>query len=129
MKKAVLSMHASEPKKPLRADRPPTEGFVTITTAILSQNEAGFWIATRRRCPRRRTGATNGNSRLLLAAAAREIGSWSAQIHEMNGTLNSGQLDTPVTICGRRTIACRAAYRETSAIRSMTEVPVKTAIR
>jgi hypothetical protein len=30
MKKAVLSIHAPEPKKPLRADRPPTEGFVTI---------------------------------------------------------------------------------------------------
>jgi hypothetical protein len=30
MKKAVLSIHEPEPKKALRADRPPTEGFVTI---------------------------------------------------------------------------------------------------
>ena len=30
MKKPVLSIDEPEPKKPLRADRPPTEGFVTI---------------------------------------------------------------------------------------------------
>jgi len=30
MKKPVLSIDEPEPKKTLRADRPPTEGFVTI---------------------------------------------------------------------------------------------------
>lgn len=30
MKKPVLSLDEPEPKKPARADRPPTEGFVTI---------------------------------------------------------------------------------------------------
>jgi hypothetical protein len=30
MKKPVLSIDEPEPKKALRADRPPTEGFVTI---------------------------------------------------------------------------------------------------
>jgi len=30
MKKPVLSIDEPEPKKSLRADRPPTEGFVTI---------------------------------------------------------------------------------------------------
>lgn len=30
MKKPVLSIDEPEPKKPLRADRPPTEGFVVI---------------------------------------------------------------------------------------------------
>jgi hypothetical protein len=30
MKKPVLSIHEPEPKKALRADRPPIEGFVTI---------------------------------------------------------------------------------------------------
>jgi hypothetical protein len=30
MKKPVLSIDEQEPKKILRADRPPTEGFVTI---------------------------------------------------------------------------------------------------
>jgi hypothetical protein len=30
MKKPVFSIEEPEPKKPLRADRPPTEGFVTI---------------------------------------------------------------------------------------------------
>lgn len=30
MKKPVLSIDEPEPKKPLRADRPPTEGFVTV---------------------------------------------------------------------------------------------------
>ena len=30
MKKAVLSIDGSEPKKAVRADRPPTEGFATI---------------------------------------------------------------------------------------------------
>ncbi len=30
MKKPVLSIEEPEPRKPLRADRPPTEGFVTI---------------------------------------------------------------------------------------------------
>lgn len=30
MKKPVLSLDEPEPKKPTRADRPPTEGFVTI---------------------------------------------------------------------------------------------------
>jgi len=30
MKKAILSIDEAEPKKALRADRPPTEGFVTI---------------------------------------------------------------------------------------------------
>jgi hypothetical protein len=30
MKKPVLSLDEPEPKKTLRADRPPTEGFVTI---------------------------------------------------------------------------------------------------
>jgi len=30
MKKPVLSIEEPEPKKALRADRPPTEGFVTI---------------------------------------------------------------------------------------------------
>jgi hypothetical protein len=30
MKKPVLSIDEPEPKKPVRADRPPTEGFATI---------------------------------------------------------------------------------------------------
>lgn len=30
MKKPVLSIDEPEPKKPLRADRPPTEGFVMV---------------------------------------------------------------------------------------------------
>ena len=30
MKKPVLSIDEPEPKKPIRADRPPSEGFVTI---------------------------------------------------------------------------------------------------
>ena len=30
MKKPVLTIEEPEPKKPTRADRPPTEGFVTI---------------------------------------------------------------------------------------------------
>jgi hypothetical protein len=30
MKKPVLSIDEPPPKRPLRADRPPTEGFVTI---------------------------------------------------------------------------------------------------
>jgi hypothetical protein len=30
MKKPVLSIDEPAPKRPLRADRPPTEGFVTI---------------------------------------------------------------------------------------------------
>lgn len=30
MKKPILSIDESEPRKALRADRPPTEGFVTI---------------------------------------------------------------------------------------------------
>jgi hypothetical protein len=30
MKKPVLSIDEPEPKKALRADRPPTEGFVTV---------------------------------------------------------------------------------------------------
>ena len=30
MKNPVLSIHEPEPKKTLRADRPPVEGFVTI---------------------------------------------------------------------------------------------------
>jgi hypothetical protein len=30
MKKPVLTIDEPEPKKPLRADRPPTEGFVTV---------------------------------------------------------------------------------------------------
>jgi hypothetical protein len=30
MKKPVLSIEELEPKKPLRADRPPVDGFVTI---------------------------------------------------------------------------------------------------
>ena len=30
MKKPVLSLEEPAPKKPLRADRPPVEGFVTI---------------------------------------------------------------------------------------------------
>lgn len=30
MKKPVLSIDEPEPKKPLRADRPPSEGFVVI---------------------------------------------------------------------------------------------------
>ena len=30
MKKPVLSIDEREPKKPLRADRPPTEGFTVI---------------------------------------------------------------------------------------------------
>jgi hypothetical protein len=30
MKKPVLSIEEPEPKKPLRADRPPIDGFVTI---------------------------------------------------------------------------------------------------
>jgi hypothetical protein len=30
MKKPVLSMDETEPKKILRADRPPTDGFVTV---------------------------------------------------------------------------------------------------
>jgi hypothetical protein len=30
MKKPILSIEEPEPKKPLRADRPPTEGFVTV---------------------------------------------------------------------------------------------------
>jgi hypothetical protein len=30
MKKPVLSLEEAEPKKTLRADRPPVEGFVTI---------------------------------------------------------------------------------------------------
>jgi hypothetical protein len=30
MKKPVLTIEELEPKKPTRADRPPTEGFVTI---------------------------------------------------------------------------------------------------
>jgi hypothetical protein len=30
VEKSVLSIHEPEPKKILRADRPPTEGFVTI---------------------------------------------------------------------------------------------------
>jgi len=30
MEKSVLSIHEPEPKKIMRADRPPTEGFVTI---------------------------------------------------------------------------------------------------
>lgn len=30
MKKPILSIEEPEPKKPPRADRPPTEGFVTV---------------------------------------------------------------------------------------------------
>jgi hypothetical protein len=30
MKKPVLSIEEAEPKKPTRADRPPTEGFVMV---------------------------------------------------------------------------------------------------
>jgi hypothetical protein len=30
MEKPVLSIHEPEPKRVLRADRPPTEGFVTV---------------------------------------------------------------------------------------------------
>jgi hypothetical protein len=30
MKKPILSIDESEPRKAIRADRPPTEGFVTI---------------------------------------------------------------------------------------------------
>ena len=30
MKKPVLTIDEPEPKKPMRADRPPTEGFVTV---------------------------------------------------------------------------------------------------
>ena len=30
MKNTVLSIHGPEPKKAIRADRPPTEGFATI---------------------------------------------------------------------------------------------------
>ena len=30
MKKPVISIDVPEPKKPIRADRPPTEGFATL---------------------------------------------------------------------------------------------------
>ena len=37
MKKPVLSIDEPEPKKVLRADRPPTEGFTIIVDGHLSQ--------------------------------------------------------------------------------------------
>ena len=38
MEKSVLGMNEPEPKKALRADRLPAEGFVKLSTAILSQS-------------------------------------------------------------------------------------------
>jgi hypothetical protein len=40
VKKAVLSIDEQEPKTPLRADRPPTEGFVIIVDGHFKSNFA-----------------------------------------------------------------------------------------